>query len=70
MTENNKPYQMKIRTGLRAGESGGYVNGVYYPDMSGTCNGGSTPPPQPTPPPSSGGGYVGGVYYPDKSGTC
>jgi hypothetical protein len=61
--------QFKVRTGLKGGQSGGgYVNGVYYPDMSGTC-GGTTPPP-PTTPPTSGGGYVGGVYYPDMSGTC
>lgn len=73
MTLNNTATQIKIRSGLRAGESGGYVNGVYYPDMSGTCGSSTTPPPSgTTPPPSSGsgGGYVGGVYYPDKSGTC
>ena len=70
MTGNKRISQLKIRSGIRAGAGGGYVNGVYYPDMSGTCGSGSTPPPQPTPPPSSGGGYVGGVYYPDKSGTC
>jgi hypothetical protein len=70
MTLQNIVRQLKVRSGLRAGESGGYVDGVYYPDMSGACDSGSTPPPQPTPPPSSGGGYVGGVYYPDKSGTC
>jgi len=70
MTINKETLQIKIRSGLRAGEGGGYVNGVYYPDLSGTCGSGSTPPPQPTPPPSNSGGYVGGVYYPDKSGIC
>ncbi len=60
--------QLKVRSGLRGGATGGgYVDGVYYPDMSGTC-GGTTPPPPP--PPTTGGGYVNGVYYPDKSGTC
>ena len=47
---------------------GGYVNGVYYPDMSGTCTGTTPPPPQP--PTTGGGGTVNGVYYPDMSGTC
>lgn len=70
MTNNIKP-QFKVRSNLRAGEGGGYVNGVYYSDQSGVC-GGTTPPPQPTPtpPPTTGGGYVGGVYYPDQSGAC
>jgi hypothetical protein len=44
---------------------GGYVNGVYYPDMSGVCGGTTTPKP-----PTTGGGYVNGVYYPDMSGVC
>ena len=48
--------------------SGGYVNGVYFPDQSGVC-GGTVYPPS-TPPSTTGGGYVGGVYYPDKSGVC
>ena len=63
--------QMKVRSSIRAGAGGGYVNGVYYPDMSGTCGESTTPPPT-TPPPSggTGGGYVGGIYYPDMSGTC
>jgi hypothetical protein len=64
--------QFQVRSDIRSGESGGYVNGVWYPDMSGYC-GGSTVPPAPVPPappPTSGGGYVGGVWYPDKSGTC
>ena len=64
---------IRVRTGLRGGQSGGYVNGVFYPDMSGYCSGTTppptTPPPTTTPPPS-GGGYVGGVFYPDMSGTC
>lgn len=63
--------QMKVRSSIRAGEGGGYVGGVYYPDMSGTCSTGTAPPPTTTPPDgSTGGGYVGGVYYPDMSGTC
>ena len=35
MNTNLNP-QFNVRTGVRAGQ-GGYVNGVYYPDMSGTC---------------------------------
>jgi hypothetical protein len=62
----NKVPQLKVRSDLRSGQ-GGYVNGVYYPDMSGTCTG--TTPPPPTPP-TTGGGYVNGVWYPDMSGTC
>jgi hypothetical protein len=46
--------------------SGGWVDGVWYQDMSGYC-GGTTPPPQP--PPNSGG-WVNGVWYPDVSGSC
>jgi len=73
MTINAKP-QFKVRSNLRAGEGGGYVDGVFYSDQSGIC-GGTTPPPQPTPPtpptpPTTGGGYVNGVWYPDKSGAC
>ena len=69
MSNNINP-QFKVRSNLRAGEGGGYVNGVYYADKSGVC-GGSTPPPQPEPvPPVDGGGYVNGVYYPDQSGAC
>jgi len=72
---DNKQYvpQIKVRTALRAGEGGGYDNGVWYPDMSGACGTSTTPPPTtpPTPtPPTSGGGYVNGVWYPDQSGTC
>lgn len=79
MKNNNKPILVsnfsifKVRTGIRSGATsgGGYVNGVYYPDMSGTCGSSTTPPPSTTtPPPTSGGGYVNGVYYPDKSGYC
>jgi hypothetical protein len=71
--------QIKVRTALRAGEGGGYVNGVWYPDMSGACGTSTTPPPTTpppttppptTPPPTPGGGYVNGVWYPDQSGTC
>jgi len=57
--------QLKVRTGLRGGQTGGgYVNGVYYPDQSGVC-GGTAPPPS-----TVGGGYVNGVFYPDQSGVC
>jgi len=70
--------QIQVRSYLRSGATGGgYVNGVFYPDMSGVCGGAVPPyptplpyPPPPAPPPSSGGGYVGGVWYPDMSGTC
>ena len=62
METNDFVPQLKVRTNLRGGQSGGYVNGVYYPDQSGVC-GSSTPS-------TSGGGYVNGVYYPDQSGVC
>ena len=63
--------QLRVRSNIHSGAEtgGGYVNGVYYPDMSGVCGDSTTPPPSTTPP-TSGGGYVGGVYYPDKSGIC
>ncbi len=48
MTKNKETFQIKVRSGLRAGEGGGYVNGVYYPDMSGTCGSSTTPPSQPS----------------------
>ena len=61
--------QIKVRTDVRGGlttqPTGGYVDGVYYPDKSGIC--GSTTP---TAPPPTGGGYVNGVYYLDQSGVC
>ena len=64
---------LRVRSNLRAGEGGGYVNGVWYADKSGVC-GGTTPPPSPSPQPppsgSTGGGYVNGVWYADKSGAC
>ena len=69
MSKNNVP-QFKVRSNLRAGEGGGYVDGVYYPDQSGVCGGSTPPPPPPTPQPPNGGGYVDGVYYPDKSSVC
>jgi len=65
--------QMQVRSSLRSGASGGYVNGVWYPDQSGVCGTSTTPPPTtpPTTPPSTTtGGYVGGVWYPDQSGVC
>lgn len=67
--------QFKVRSNLRSGEGGGYVNGVWYPDQSGVCSGSTPPPPNPPPqpspqPPTNGGGYVNGVWYPDQSGVC
>ena len=66
--------QIQVRSHVRSGATGGgYVNGVWYPDMSGVCGytGGGPGPTPPTPtPPISGGGYVGGVWYPDQSGVC
>jgi hypothetical protein len=69
---DNQQYvpQIKVRTAVRAGESGGYVNGVWYPDMSGACGETPTPPPPTPTPPPSGGGYVNGVWYSDMSGSC
>lgn len=65
--------QFQVRSHIRSGQGGGYVNGIWYADMSGVC-GGTTPAPYPPapvpPPPTTGGGYVGGVWYPDMSGTC
>jgi hypothetical protein len=72
MTKQFVP-QFQVRSDVRSGAGGGYVNGVWYPDMSGVCGGTQPVPPPvppPTPPPTSGGGYVGGVWYPDMSGTC
>jgi hypothetical protein len=70
----NKVPQLKVRSDIRSGQGGGWVNGVFYPDMSGTCTGSTTPPPTTppttTPPPTTGGGWVNGVFYPDMSGTC
>jgi hypothetical protein len=65
--------QIQVRSHVRSGSGGGYVNGVWYPDMSGVCGTTTTPPTTPpptTPPPTSGGGYVNGVWYSDMSGTC
>ena len=73
--QHNAP-QLRIRCGLRAGATiqpsssgGATINGVYYPDMSGTCagstSGGSAIVPSP-----GGGATIGGVFYPDNSGTC
>jgi len=65
--------QLQVRSDVRSGEGGGYVNGVWYPDMSGVCSTTTTPPTTPpptTPPPTSSGGYVNGVWYADMSGTC
>ena len=61
--------QLQVRSSLRSGVGGGYVDDVWYPDRSGVCGGTVPPAPIPTPPPSSGG-YVGGVWYSDRSGVC
>jgi len=50
--------QLKVSTDLRAGQGGGYVNGVYYPDKSSVC-GLAIPP--------AGGGEI---QYLDMSGSC
>lgn len=65
----NKVPQFKVRSDIRSGQGGGWVNGVWYPDMSGTCTGSTSPPTTP-PPTNTGGGWVNGVWYPDMSGTC
>lgn len=70
--------QIQVRSHVRSGATGGgYVNGVWYPDMSGVCGGTVPPapvPPAPVPPapvpPPAGGGWVNGVWYPDQSGVC
>ncbi len=66
--------QLRMRTSLRSGATtgGGWVNGVFYADMSGYCSGQTPPPTNPptTPPPTQGGGWVNGVFYPDMSGYC
>jgi hypothetical protein len=75
MRNNQYVPQFQVRSHVHSGASGGYVDGVWYPDQSGVC-GGSVPqplPPAPVPPapvPPSGGGYVGGVWYADRSGVC
>jgi hypothetical protein len=75
--------QIQVRSDVRSGTSGGWVNGVWYADMSGVC-GGTQPPqpsplpippapnPNPNPNPNQGntGGWVGGVWYPNMSGVC
>lgn len=69
--------QLLVRSDVRSGAGGGWVNGVWYPDMSGVCGTTTTPPtipptipPTVPPPPTTGGGWVNGVWYPDRSGTC
>ena len=67
--------QMQVRSNVRSG-SGGWVNGVWYPDQSGVCGGVTPPTPTPIPPqppapePIGGGGWVNGVWYADRSGVC
>lgn len=79
MVKNNIVPQIQVRSHVCAGATGGgWVNGVWYPDMSGVCGGFVPTPPQPIPPynpyppqpPTPGGGYVNGVWYSDKSGVC
>jgi hypothetical protein len=56
--------QMRVRTGLRGGQTGGgYVDGQFFPDKSGVCG-------ETTTSGGGAGGYVGGVFFPDKSGVC
>ena len=67
--------QIQVRSNIRSGatQGGGYIGGVWYPDMSGVCGGATAPPgtvPPVQPPPSQGGGWVGGVWFPDQSGVC
>lgn len=69
--------QMHVRTQVRSGQGGGWVNGVWYADKSGVCAGLPVPQPQPLPdpmpqpiPPTQGGGWVNGVWYSDRSGIC
>lgn len=66
LTKREAVPQLRVRTNLRGGvttqPTGGYVEGVYYPDKSGVCGTTTTP--------TTGGGYVNGVYYPDQSGVC
>jgi hypothetical protein len=69
--------QIQVRTQVRSGQGGGYVNGVWYADKSGVCGTGGFPPSDPVNPPTGpvnpptwGGGYVGGVWYADRSGIC
>ena len=68
--------QFRVRSDVRSGASaGGFVNGVFYPDMSGVCGGVVPPtpvPPTPTPVPPVGctGGFINGICYPDRSGFC
>ncbi len=67
--------QLTVRSNVKSGQ-GGWVGGVWYPDMSGVCGPVTPPtptPPTPTPPtptPPTGGGWVGGVWYADRSGIC
>ncbi len=43
--------QFQVRSDIRSGEGGGYVDGVWYPDQSGVCDGSTTQPPAPAPVP-------------------
>ncbi len=46
--------QFQVRSDIRSGEGGGYVDGVWYPDQSGVCGGSTSQPPAPAPvPPAS-----------------
>jgi hypothetical protein len=61
--------QIQVRSYVRSG-AGGWVNGVWYADMSGVCSGAIPPTPLPAPIPPTGGGWVNGVWYADRSGVC
>lgn len=70
--------QFQVRSNVRSGQGGGWVNGEWYADRSGVCGGFDPLPPftgggdpiTPNPIPGSGGGYVGGVWVADRSGSC
>ncbi len=66
--------QFQVRSHIRSGQGGGYVDGTWYADRSGVCGGFNPAPiPQPIPqpvPPASAGGYVNGTWYADRSGAC
>jgi len=66
--------QFQVRSHIRSGQGGGYVDGTWYADRSGVCGGFNPAPiPQPIPqpvPPTSAGGYVNGTWYADRSGAC
>lgn len=64
--------QFQVRSHVRSGAGGGYVDGEWYADRSGVCGTTTTPPsiPPTTPPTTGNGGYVNGVWFADRSGVC